>query len=73
VVLDATAQRMLRTDFELFFQREEWFRQHNLPHCRGNLFWGYAHGFKDTKVEAQGRVLMAVLGNNGSRNGSQVQ
>ena len=40
VVLDATTRRMVRTDFELFFQREEWFRQHNLPYRRGYLFWG---------------------------------
>jgi hypothetical protein len=40
VLLDATTRRMVRTDFELFFQREEWFRQHNLPYRRGYLFWG---------------------------------
>ena len=40
VVLDATTRRMVRTDFELFFEREEWFRQHNLPYRRGYLFWG---------------------------------
>jgi hypothetical protein len=33
----------------------------------------HAHGLKDTKLEAQGRVLEAVLGNNGNHNGSQVQ
>jgi len=37
---DAVTRRMVRTDFELFFQREEWFRQHNLPYRRGYLFWG---------------------------------
>jgi hypothetical protein len=40
VVLDATTSRMVRTDFELFFEREEWFRQHKLPYRRGYLFWG---------------------------------
>ncbi len=40
VVLDATSRRMVRTDFELFFEREEWFRQHNLPYRKGYLFWG---------------------------------
>jgi hypothetical protein len=40
VVLDANTSRMVRKDFELFFQREEWFRQHNLPYRRGYLFWG---------------------------------
>ena len=40
VVLDATAHRMVRTDFELFFEREHWFHQHNLPYRRGYLLWG---------------------------------
>jgi SpoVK/Ycf46/Vps4 family AAA+-type ATPase len=40
VVLDSTARRMVRTDFELFFEREDWFRQHNLPYRRGYLLWG---------------------------------
>ena len=40
VVLDATARRMVRTDFELFFDREDWFRQHHLPYRRGYLLWG---------------------------------
>ena len=40
VVLDETARRMVRGDFELWFEREEWFRQHNLPYRRGYLFWG---------------------------------
>jgi integrase len=38
-----------------------------------NMLAHYTHGFKHTKLEAQGRVLEAVLGNNGSHNGSQVQ
>ena len=40
VVMDANVRRMVRSDFELFFHREEWFRQHNLPYRRGYLFWG---------------------------------
>jgi ATPase family associated with various cellular activities (AAA) len=40
VVLDSTARRMVRSDFELFFVREDWFRQHNLPYRRGYLLWG---------------------------------
>jgi AAA+ superfamily predicted ATPase len=40
VVMDANARRMVRSDFELFFEREDWFRQHNLPYRRGYLFWG---------------------------------
>jgi hypothetical protein len=40
VVLDATTRTLVRNDFELFFEREEWFRQHNLPYRRGYLLWG---------------------------------
>jgi ATPase family associated with various cellular activities (AAA) len=40
VLMDATTSRMVRTDFELFFEREDWFRQHQLPYRRGYLFWG---------------------------------
>jgi hypothetical protein len=39
VVLDSTTRRMVRTDFELFFEREDWFRKHNLPYRRGYLLW----------------------------------
>jgi hypothetical protein len=40
LVLDPTVSRMVRQDFELFFEREEWFRKHNLPYRRGYLFYG---------------------------------
>jgi len=40
LVLDANVRRMVRNDFEIFFEREEWFRQHNLPYRRGYLLWG---------------------------------
>ena len=40
VVLDAITRRLVRRDFEIFFEREEWFRQHNLPYRRGYLFYG---------------------------------
>jgi hypothetical protein len=40
VVMASTTRRMVRSDFELFFQREGWFHQHNLPYRRGYLFWG---------------------------------
>jgi ATP-dependent 26S proteasome regulatory subunit len=38
--MDANVHRMVRRDFELFFEREDWFRQHNLPYRRGYLLWG---------------------------------
>ncbi len=40
VVLDSNTSRMVRSDFELFFEREDWFRQHNLPYRRGYLLYG---------------------------------
>jgi ATPase family associated with various cellular activities (AAA) len=40
LVLDSTVSRMVRQDFELFFEREEWFWKHNLPYRRGYLFYG---------------------------------
>jgi len=55
VVLDATVRRMVRSDFELFFQREEWFRQHNLPYRRGYLFWGAPGNGKSVTI----RVMAA--------------
>ena len=38
--MDANARRMVRSDFELFFEREDWFRQCHLPLSRGYLLWG---------------------------------
>ena len=40
LVLDASVRRLVQRDFEIFFEREDWFRQHNLPYRRGYLFWG---------------------------------
>jgi len=40
VALDPSVSRMVRRDFELFFEREEWFRRHNLPYRREYLFYG---------------------------------
>jgi hypothetical protein len=40
LVLDPTVSRMVRRDFQLFFDREEWFRKHNLPYRRGYFFYG---------------------------------
>jgi hypothetical protein len=54
VVLDATTLRMVRTDFEIFFQREEWFRQHNLPYRRGYLFLGTAGQWKERHSQSDG-------------------
>jgi SpoVK/Ycf46/Vps4 family AAA+-type ATPase len=40
VVMEPAVRRLVRDDFELFFEREEWFHAHNLPYRRGYLFWG---------------------------------
>lgn len=40
IVLEPAVRRLVKGDFELFFEREEWFRTHNLPYRRGYLFWG---------------------------------
>jgi chaperone BCS1 len=39
----------------LFFQRVEWFRQHNLPYRRGYLFWGAPGNGKSATI----RVMAA--------------
>jgi hypothetical protein len=51
VVLDATVRRMVRNDFEIFFQREEWFRQHNLSYRRGYLLWGSPGNGKSATIK----------------------
>jgi hypothetical protein len=40
VVLDPCIVQLVRNDFELFFRRERWFREHGLPFRRGYLFYG---------------------------------
>jgi SpoVK/Ycf46/Vps4 family AAA+-type ATPase len=55
VVMDANARRMVRSDFELFFEREDWFRQHNLPYRRGYLLWGAPGNGKSATI----RVMAA--------------
>ncbi|MGA8621549.1 MAG: AAA family ATPase [Candidatus Sulfotelmatobacter sp.] len=55
VVLDASTRRLVKTDFELFFQREDWFRRHNLPYRRGYLFWGPPGNGKSASI----RVMAA--------------
>jgi hypothetical protein len=40
IVLEPAVRHLVKGDFELFFEREDWFRAHNLPYRRGYLFWG---------------------------------
>ena len=51
VVMDAAVRRMVRTDFELFFERESWFRQHNLPYRRSYLLWGLPGNGKTATIK----------------------
>lgn len=40
VVLGPSTTELVRNDFETFFHREPWFREHGLPFRRGYLFYG---------------------------------
>ena len=50
LVLDENVRRMVRNDFEIFFEREDWFRQHNLPYRRGYLLWGVPGNGKSATI-----------------------
>lgn len=51
VVLDATTSQLVREDFETFFRREQWFRDHSLPFRRGYLFYGPPGNGKSTVIK----------------------
>jgi ATPase family associated with various cellular activities (AAA) len=51
VLLDSTTRRLVRNDFEMFFEREAWFRQHNLPYRRGYLLWGFPGNGKSATIK----------------------
>jgi integrase len=55
LVLDPIVSRMVRRDFQLFFEREKWFRKHNLPYRRGYLFYGNSGNGKTAVI----RVMAA--------------
>jgi len=40
IVLDARVSKMVRDDFEFFFQHEAWFKRVRIPFRRGYLFYG---------------------------------
>jgi ATPase family protein associated with various cellular activities (AAA) len=50
LVLDKATNGDLRRDFELFFEREDWFRRHGLPFRRGYLFYGPPGNGKTTAI-----------------------
>ncbi len=50
VVLDPEVNATIRTDFEVFLGREEWYRQRRLPFRRGYLFHGPPGNGKTTVI-----------------------
>lgn len=55
LVLEDHVVRLIRSDFETFFQRRDWFRENRIPYRRGYLFHGPPGNGKTSVV----RVLAA--------------
>lgn len=68
VVLDPSVVQLVRNDFESFFRREHWFREHGLPFRRGYLFYGPPGNGKTTviKVMASHPAITALTFDFGS-------
>ncbi len=52
LVVDPTVRSLLKNDFEGFWNREQWFREHSLPFRRGYLLYGPPGNGKSTSIRA---------------------
>jgi SpoVK/Ycf46/Vps4 family AAA+-type ATPase len=52
LVLDDSVGRLVKDDFSLFLQREDWYKQHRMPFRRGYLFYGPPGNGKSSVIRA---------------------
>jgi hypothetical protein len=52
LILDDSIVRLVKDDFHLFLEREEWYKQHRLPFRRGYLFHGPPGNGKSSVIRA---------------------
>jgi SpoVK/Ycf46/Vps4 family AAA+-type ATPase len=52
LVLDDSVVRLVKDDFHLFLEREEWYKRHRLPFRRGYLFHGPPGNGKSSVIRA---------------------
>jgi len=52
LVLDGSVVRLVKDDFHLFLQREDWYKRHRLPFRRGYLFHGPPGNGKSSVIRA---------------------
>jgi SpoVK/Ycf46/Vps4 family AAA+-type ATPase len=52
LILDDSIIRLVKDDFQLFLEREEWYKQHRLPFRRGYLFHGPPGNGKSSVIRA---------------------
>ncbi|MGB8098558.1 MAG: AAA family ATPase [Terracidiphilus sp.] len=52
LVLDGSVVRLVKDDFQLFLEREDWYKRHRLPFRRGYLFHGPPGNGKSSVIRA---------------------